>query len=276
MEQRLYEEIVNFIGTHVGNRLPGSTSPYFDQPLVGISSACDPLYQEYKQIIGLFHLTPQELLSGAHSVVSWILPIAVEVRESNRQQSEWPSRQWAATRFNGEALNGELRRHLVAWLENTGYQAVAPQYSPLWQEYTDTAVGIASTWSERHAAYVAGLGTFSLSDGFITARGIAHRCGSVITTAPLTPTPRTAPSHLHNCLHYNSATCGVCISRCPVGAISRVGHDKQRCRQLVYGSAPAKLSVEYGVAQTGCGLCQTKVPCEATIPRVVALPGAGR
>jgi epoxyqueuosine reductase QueG len=275
MEQRLYEEIVTFIGTHVGNKLPGSTSPYFDQPLVGISSAADPLYQEYKQIIGSFHLAPHELLPRANSVVSWILPISLEVRESNRHQTEWPSRQWAETRFNGEALNGKLRRHLVTWLENAGHQAVAPQYSPLWQEYAETPVGIASTWSERHAAYAAGLGTFSLSDGFITARGIAHRCGSVITTAALTPTPRTAPSHLHNCLHHNSATCGVCISRCPVGAITRAGHDKLRCRQLVYGSAPTRLSVEYGVAQTGCGLCQTKVPCEAAIPRLVAAPVAG-
>lgn len=38
-------------------------------------------------------------------------------------------------------------------------------------------IGIASRWSERHAAYAAGLGTFSLSDGFISSRGIAHRCG---------------------------------------------------------------------------------------------------
>lgn len=275
MEQQLYQEIVTFIGTHVGNEIPGSSSPYFDQPLVGISSACDPLFLDYKQVIGTFHLTPQELLPSAQSVVSWILPISVEVRTSNRQQNEWPSRQWAETRFHGENLNGELRRHLVAWFADAGHQAIVPQYSPLWQEYADTPVGIASTWSERHAAYAAGLGTFSLSDGFITARGIAHRCGSVITSAPLLPTPRTAPTHLYNCLHYNSATCGACISRCPIGAITRDGHDKKRCRQLVYGSAPARLSVEYGVAQTGCGLCQTKVPCEATIPRISAPSMAG-
>jgi len=34
-------------------------------------------------------------------------------------------------------------------------------------------------------AYAAGHGTFSLSDGFITERGIAHRCGSVVTDLPL-------------------------------------------------------------------------------------------
>jgi len=39
-------------------------------------------------------------------------------------------------------------------------------------------VGPASSWSERHAAYAAGLGTFSLNDALITPKGIAHRLGS--------------------------------------------------------------------------------------------------
>jgi epoxyqueuosine reductase QueG len=156
---------------------------------------------------------------------------------------------------------------MVSWLEERGYQAVAPQYSPLWKEYSDTSVGIASSWSERHAAYVAGLGTFSLNDGLITVSGIAHRLGSVITTLQLEPEARQFGSHQSNCLYYRCGTCGACIHRCPVGAITWDGHDKNRCRELVYGTAPEKLSGEYGVAQTGCGLCQTRVPCEAAIPQ---------
>jgi epoxyqueuosine reductase QueG len=266
MEELLRSEIDRFIGTHPGNHLPDNFIPYFDEPLVGFSAADDPLFLAYRQIIGPFHLLPDELLPGAASVISWILPISQTVRESNRRQTELPSREWALTRTHGETINGDLRRHLVAWLEGQGHRAVAPQYSPLWQEFSDTPVGIASRWSERHAAYAAGLGTFSLSDGFISPRGIAHRCGSVITTLPLAPTPRTYGNHYSNCLHYHDGSCGACIARCPVGALSRNGHDKARCRELVYGTAPEKLSQEYGVPQTGCGLCQTKVPCEASIP----------
>jgi len=48
--------------------------------------------------------------------------------------------------------------------------------------------GLASNWSQRHIAYAAGLGTFSLSDGFITPKGIAMRCGSVVCDAALSPT----------------------------------------------------------------------------------------
>ena len=39
--------------------------------------------------------------------------------------------------------------------------------------------GMASCWSERHAAFVSGLGTFGLCDGLITPVGKAMRCGSV-------------------------------------------------------------------------------------------------
>lgn len=266
MEELLCSEIKRFIATHPGNRLPDSDSPYLEEPLIGFSSARDPIFHDYRRIIGPFHLLPEELLPDAATVISWILPISRSVRESNRSQTELPSREWALTRTHGETVNGDLRRHITAWLGEKGHAAVAPQYSPLWKELGETPVGIASSWSERHAAYAAGLGTFSLSDGFITPKGIAHRCGSVITTLALTPTARTSANHLSNCLHYHDGSCGACISRCPVGALSRDGHSKDKCRELVYGTAPAALSERYGTPQTGCGLCQTRVPCEARVP----------
>ena len=266
MKERIRNQITAFIHDNPANRLPESGTPYFDQPLVGFAAATDTLFTDYQRIIGPFHLLPTDLLPEAVSVISWVLPFNRAIRESNRKETGLPSREWAMGRYHGEIINGSLRRHLVAWLEEQGIKAVAPQYAPLWQELGNTPVGIASTWSERHAAYAAGLGTFSLSDGFITTKGIAHRCGSVITALPLAPTPRTAPNHTHNCLFHRNGSCGLCIDRCPVGAITAAEHDKSRCRELVYGTAPQALSQRYDVPQTGCGLCQTRVPCEAQIP----------
>lgn len=266
MEDSIRNVIVSFITNNPANRLPDSDTPYLDEPLVGFSSAADPIFADYKRIIGPFHLLPAELLPEAASVISWVLPLSRAVRTSNRKATDWPSREWALTRTHGEAINGAVRRHLVAWLEDKDSTAVAPQYSPLWLEFGETPVGIASNWSERHAAYAAGLGTFSLSDGFISQRGIAHRCGSVITSLKLVPSRRTSTDHRQNCLYHRDGSCGACITRCPVGAISAEGHDKKRCREFVYGTVPQKLSGEYGVAQLGCGLCQTRVPCEAMIP----------
>jgi len=209
---------------------------------------------------------PREILAGAQTVVSWVLPVTRATRESNRREDQWPSREWSLTRNNGENFNSALRRHVVAWLEERGHRAVAPQLAPGWRQLDDPAVGIASTWSERHAVYAAGLGTFSLNDGLITARGIAHRLGSVITDLVLPPTSRTAPDYRHNCLWYREGTCGACIGRCPVGALSSQGHDKTKCRAYVYGAIPEAVGERYGVAHTGCGLCQTRVPCEAMVP----------
>jgi epoxyqueuosine reductase len=267
MEETIRSAVVRFVRESPENRFPNDGAAYFDEPLVGFAAADDPLFGEYKRIIGDFHLLPGEFLEGAESVVVWVLPITRATRESNRSETELPSREWALTRFHGEKLNGALRRHLVSWLEGRGERAVAPQLSEKWKEYAETPVGIASAWSERHAAYAAGLGTFSLSDALITPKGIAHRLGSIVTTLRLEPSPRPYPDHRHNCLRFRDGSCGLCVARCPVGALTwDGGHDKYRCRELVYGTAPAALAETYGVPQTGCGLCQTKVPCEAGIP----------
>jgi epoxyqueuosine reductase len=273
MEERIRNEIGCFVRENPLNRFPDSHEPYFDEPLVGFAAADDPIFIQYKQIIGAFHQTPNEVMVSVHSetsraasVISWILPITRQTRESNRSEAVYPSRAWALTRNFGEQFNTALRRHLVVWLEGQGHKAVAPQLSATWQEHRSTPVGIASTWSERHAAYAAGLGTFSLNDALITPKGIAHRCGSVITDLALAPSERPYPNHRHNCLYFRDGSCGLCIGRCPVGALSREGHDKTLCSRYVYSTVVTAVAEQYGVQQTGCGLCQTKVPCEGQIP----------
>jgi epoxyqueuosine reductase QueG len=273
MEQAIRAEIIQFLLESPENRHPADNERFFESPLVGYAAADDEIFTRYKDIIAPFHLTPQELMTETFgsltqpgTVICWVLPVSRATRESNRKQNTWPSREWAETRYYGEACNVALRRHLVNWLTAKGHNALAPQLSPLWQEKADSPVGIASSWSERHAAYAAGLGTFSLNDGLITAKGIAHRLGSVITDLAVPPSPRTSANFRSNCLYYQDGSCAICIERCPVGAISRHGHDKSACRSYVYGTVPQAVGNLYEVKATGCGLCQTKVPCEATAP----------
>ena len=274
MEQTLLKEISRFVSEDETSRFPGSDEPYFDPPLIGFASATDPLFSEYKSVIGIFHLTPLELVSASApddvwepaTVISWVLPITDRTRVSNRRETLYPSRRWAQTRSFGEQFNNSLRRHVINWLTEQGYRAAAPQLMSAWREIPVTPVGIASAWSERHAAYAAGLGTFSLTDALITPKGIAHRLGSVITSLKLESSDRPYPGRLANCLHYREGTCGACIGRCPVAALSSDGHDKDKCREYVYGTIPEVLGAQYGVTATGCGLCQTKVPCEERIP----------
>jgi epoxyqueuosine reductase len=280
-ELALRQEIEVFVRDSPANRLEHlDGSPIYEAPLVGYAHGGDPLFEEYKTIIGPFHLTPREAIQYAieegplaqHSstkrlsVICWALPISEATRASNRPQKAEPSQRWAHTRTYGEEFNDMLRRHVVEVLRAAGYLAIAPMLSPGFKTINE---GVArppvSTWSERHALYAAGLGTFSLSDGFITPRGIAMRCGSVVTNLPLQPTPRTAENHMANCLFYAEGTCGKCIERCPAGAITREGHDKSKCQEYVYHTL-MPLAKPYNAKTVGCGLCQTGVPCEAMVP----------
>ncbi len=254
-------------------------SPIFAEPLVAFADGYDPLFLDYKQIIGSFHLTPREALEKAShqslndsnkdmddiSVVCWVLPVAKKTRLSNRQRKRFASKRWALTRKYGEILNNSLRQHLVMMLTQLGYLAVAPVISNFFQTI-EQPDGLTSNWSERHAAYVAGLGTFSLNDGFITPKGIAMRCGSIVTNLKLPPSQRKCVGYASYCLFSRNGICSKCIDRCPAGAITTEGHDKRRCWQYIKEVRSLLSRRGFEAELAGCGLCQTKVPCESRIP----------
>lgn len=272
-QKSIRDEIARFVLESPANRFPGNGGPYFDAPLVGFVSACDPLFDRYKSVIGEYHLTPSQLLESAFghgaggegTVICWILPITSSTLASNRVQKLLPSREWVYTRACGEAFNNRLRENMVRFLADMGQRAMAPLLDKSWH-VVETDAGPSSNWSERHAAFAAGLGTFSLNDGFITEKGMAHRCGSVITDLVLPPTPRPYEDRAEYCLFHRDGTCGACIARCPAGAISRDGHDKKKCYFYSHKEVTAAVGEEYGVDVLGCGLCQTGVPCESAIP----------
>ena len=157
----------------------------------------------------------------------------------------------------------------MTFLEDLGHPAVAPTLSSTYQYLRDEKVGWASPWSERHVAYACGLGTFSLNDGLITPKGMAVRFGSVVTLLKLTPSEMKYRHHRENCLLFRNEKCGKCIPRCPAGAISEKGHDKDKCKEYVDSEVLQKKRIEYGLQNPppSCGLCQTDVPCEFQIPR---------
>ncbi len=274
-------EIKRFCGQSPANRMPCSEEDIiFDEPLVQFADGDDPIFSEYKTVIDLAHLTPREALAQGYetksrkeprriSVVSWILPIGEKTRQSNREQTKVPSRLWSHTRWFGEHFNNSLREHVLEIFRGMGVMAVAPAQPPIIKVLSNEN-GLFANWSERHIAYAAGLGTFSLSDGFITERGIAHRCGSVVAGLELPASGRIADGPYANCLHYFNGSCGLCIKRCPVGAITEQGHDRSRCRRYLneIGYNPNELAQGYDLATSvaGCGLCQVGVACEFRNP----------
>ena len=241
----------------------------FDAPLVGFGSASVSLFAEYKKpgIIGPWHMSPEEWLPGAKSVISIFLPFTEEVRSSNRDETEHASTPWLYARIEGQAFIIKYIAALAARLEEQGFRCCIPQTDPRWQAVhagggiegydafmTPSTYG--SRWSERHAAFVCGLGTFGLSKGLITERGIAGRFCSLVTVLPLEPDIRPYLGVYDNCIH-----CNACVQRCPVGAIDPVtGKDHPTCHRFL------GISKELFAPRYGCGLCQTGVPCEAENP----------
>ena len=109
-------------------------------------------------------------------------------------------------------------------------------------------------FSHRHAAYLAGLGTFGENNLLLNPKyGPMIRYSSVITSATL---PYDYPLAAEVCIH-----CGMCVRRCPVGALSRGEYpdniaDKTKCIDR-----SAELATE-GISP--CGLCIAACPIGRT------------
>ncbi len=278
-EQWVEERVKGFIAKSESNRLALDGEVIYDEPLVGFARGDDSLFRRYKKAIGKFHYTPLEwmklglgekapsnLRARDLRVIAWVLPITERTRKETRMQGKVTSRRWAHTRLYGEECNQALRSYVVSVLTEEGYLAVAPFQSTFFARVKDTRVGYASNWSERHVLYAAGLGTFGLSDGLITPKGKAMRCGSVVTNLPLKPTPHPYRGRSDYCLFHQQGTCMECADRCPVGAITEKGHDKNVCRSFVHERMKRHIRQNYGIEIHACGLCQVGVACEFGIP----------
>lgn len=289
--------IAGFLALPENNNLgPLTAGKAWDGFLVGYSSGADELYPFLKRHIGEFHFTPAEAFAlgraggatpgdpdGAASlpgpgpapeeltVISWALCQTEQAKAANRRETYYPSEPWARSRIFGQRGNRALHRALAKALTGQGHPAVAPALLPEASERESAAWGRASTWSERHVAYISGLGTFSLCGGLITERGQAVRLGSLVVHAQLPPTPRPYHDPFAYCLYYTHGSCRSCVDRCPVASVRVEGRDKEPCIHHLDVETTAHVKREYGFEGYGCGLCQTGVPCESRIPE--APPG---
>lgn len=287
----LKEVAINFTSSPANDMGLPEPEPIWDEPLFGVASGADPLWDVFKETaVGSEHWSPREAFLLAFpeetdvtpeelSVLVWILPQTRRTNEDNRRQNFYPSERWIRSRWFGESdVNGPLRRLMVEEINSRGIQAMSPG---LLHEFVSgigspadpapispwSPFGRASTFSERHAAFAAGLGTFGLSDGLITKIGKAHRIGSVVLRATMEPTPRPYTEPYEYCLFFKDASCAMCVSRCPVDSVRILGRDKEACLSHLRETTMSHVEEHMGWENFyGCGLCQTLVPCEFRIP----------
>lgn len=257
----------DYLDTAPANRFRGDVASewverrIFATPLLGVAAAGDPLFAGLKapEAVGPHSALPTDWLPAARSVVSLFLPFTAEVCVSNIPDAEWPSWPWLYGRIEGQACVNDLLHHAAQVLRQRGAKVVAPSLDDrLVEVVVDSGEGAPfarSSWSERHVAYIAGLGTFGLSKGLITEAGVAGRLGSLVTDLPLPATPRHYAGLYDHCTH-----CGACIRRCPVDAITQEGKRHGPCSEFL------RRSMQRYASRYGCGKCQTGVPCMARIP----------
>lgn len=252
--------------------------PAWDAPVIGFARGDDEFFDFLKEHIGEEHFKPIEIFKKIFpdekveaedlSVISYGLPQTAMTKADQAKMTDIPSERWSRARMEGEEFNEWLRVKLADMLIEMGYPATAPMQTPYFKWIDHPEFVWSSTWSERHTAYACGLGTFGLSRGLISEKGIAMRYGSVVVKAKLQPSPRPYKmDHMYHCLFSKNGSCTSCIKRCPGGAISAEGMDKKKCRDYqsdyVQKIAPGRHGTEKAA---GCGLCQCGVPCQDKQP----------
>lgn len=261
-------------------------TPIFERPIMGVTEAGDDIFGVFRSVVSSRHIRPADLLRSRDprwsarntvKVVSWALPFSREIPASNRGR-EWPSALYSVARNNGAALIHQTLGRIVRILRERGYASIAPALTQEYDAFRSWEFTYSSTWSERHVAYAAGLGRFGLNGCLITARGTNVRLASIVTTLPLDVTVKKRPDHRASCLENGGEGCGLCVERCPVGAISRQGFDKARCygrRQAIREKFLEPYSQKFGLHPSpivkggrresgfslGCALCMSDVPC---------------
>jgi epoxyqueuosine reductase QueG len=254
----------NFVPAEIALRPELAGMRIFEEPLFGYADAGDPLFAELKKpaVIGDHLLLPSDWLPGARTVISVFLPFTKEVKEANRRDLNWPADEWLHARIEGQKFQAELCVRAVSAFRDAGFSALAPMIDSRFSS-KHPSIGdkneqayYTSNWSERHAAYICGLGTFGLSRGLITSRGIAGRLVSLISSAPFEPVPRPYNGVYEYCIR-----CNACVRNCPAEAIS-----PERGKSHPACSAFLNRVMEKCKPRYGCGNCQVKTPCENRIP----------
>ncbi len=257
----------NVVGPEIALVPEAAGMRIYDTPLMGCAAASDPLFTELKrpEVVGPHHESPGYWLPGAKSVIAFFFPFTRRVTKANSAGWNWPALEWLHARIEGQAMMLECIALVKERIEAEGGAAVIPirdtrftsrgwSWSGPVKDYDMPLYS--SNWSERHVAHVAGLGTFGLSRGLITAKGVAGRFISLVTDMALAPDPRPYGGHNEYCTR-----CGACIPHCPPGAISlERGKDHHLCAPFLEDT------LEKHKPRYGCGKCQVAVPCGHGIP----------
>jgi len=252
------DRIIKFITEYVDGY---KAETEWGRPLIGFADAAHPIIMELHQSVGPEHVMPEDVVTGAKTVIAYFLPFTKDLAKSNRGGTT-ASRQWALAYEETNVLFTELNDGIIKLLEDAGGRAaVTPEAVKFDREM------LISNWSQRHFARAAGLGTFGLNNMLITKQGCCGRCSTVVTDVTIEP---DEPLKEELCLYKKDGSCGVCVKACPAGALMPDGYDRKKCYAVcrknahIYrglGSSYADDEENGTVGSEVCGKCVVGGPC---------------
>lgn len=249
METYTRDLIVSYVKTYPELK---HTSTVWQDPIISFAATDDNLFNMLKEVIGPNHALPIDFLANAQSVISYFIPFVKNTVISNIGAAN-SSLEWALAYIETNQLIYDLNSFVQTKMKSRGYCAI-PGIHNFDKEK------LISDWSQRHIAFIAGLGNLGLNNMLITEKGCCGRIGSIITDLKLPPTPR---SNRENCLYKYNGRCKKCIDRCVASALTETAFNRFTCREMCVINA--EVFNKLGHADV-CGKCLVNLPCSFINP----------
>lgn len=230
MEKDVYGSVVSVLDS-LGIKIVGScdAGAWDTDPLV--SSTVPP------------EKRPRSLMPGCRSVLIFGIPVQKAI--VNTAPSIWYKEHYNVL---NRYLDGCALR-TVFELENMGFASAAVPRDG-YNGIKGLRNSASSFFSHKHAAYLAGLGTFGLNDVILTEEyGPRIRFVSVLTTAVL---PSSGPLEKQIC-----SRCGKCVRACPANALDMIMYPENSMDSEKCVNRNAELAAE---GKYPCGICVAVCP----------------
>lgn len=247
--------------------------PLFRKPVMGVKQSDDHGFAALRETIP-DHLLPFEIWENEFgnqpeklSVLSYALPFDLKTVAENAAVDDCPPMSWFEAKRKCIKAGNEIAKKLEIFFRERKIQSLRPEATKSFKWIQAADGKKYPTWSQRHVGFVCGVGSFGLHGALITPMGSTHRLDSLLVDAEFDKYSETAQSPFADCLYLQKGTCGICVKRCPAGAI-QLDNQRQieKCRKQAYKTNAPKAEKALGESIGGCALCNTRVPCATKSP----------
>jgi epoxyqueuosine reductase QueG len=257
MEDIMYNKIIATIKTAIidyekDNHL-GAT---WKEPLIEIIMANDERLKILKKAVSAEHLTANDILPDAKSIISFFIPFQENIVKSNIKGT-MASEKWAIAYIRTNDLIKTINDKIEILMDQNGYKT-----GKIPATHNFDVEKLISNWSHRHIAYIAGIGTFGMNNMLITKNGCCGRFGSIIINYELDEYKQTKEIK-EKCLHKINGSCGICQKKCIVDAYENNKYDRHKCYKQCLENGEYHKKTGYADI---CGKCLVGLPCSTKEP----------